>query len=56
VHNCPRGSDFQSQFSQCVGYSCCLVAGVLVELWKCHRRLGHFSFDLLSCLSVLGLV
>jgi hypothetical protein len=27
-----------------------------VELWKRHRRLGHFYFDLLSCLSGLGLV
>jgi transposase InsO family protein len=27
-----------------------------VELWKWHRRLGHLSFDLLSRLSVLGLV
>jgi hypothetical protein len=25
-----------------------LVAGVSVELWKWHRRLGHLSFDLLS--------
>jgi hypothetical protein len=31
------------------------VAGVLAELWKWHRRLGHLSFDL-SCLSGLGLV
>jgi hypothetical protein len=28
----------------------------LAELWKWHRRLGHLSFDLLSCLSGLGLV
>jgi hypothetical protein len=33
-----------------------LVAGVSTELWKWHRRLGHLSFDLLSCLSGLGLV
>jgi hypothetical protein len=33
-----------------------LVAGVSVELWKWHRRLGHWSFDLLSRLSGLGLV
>jgi hypothetical protein len=24
-----------------------LVAGVSMELWKWHRRLGHLSFDLL---------
>jgi hypothetical protein len=30
-----------------------LVAGVSAELWKWHRRLGHLSFDLLSCLSGL---
>jgi hypothetical protein len=33
-----------------------LVVGVSAELWKWHRRLGHFSFDLLSRLSGLGLV
>jgi hypothetical protein len=33
-----------------------LVVGVSAELWKCHRRLGHLSFDLLSRLSGLGLV
>jgi transposase InsO family protein len=42
--------------AQCVGSSCCLVAGVSAELWKWHRRLGHLSFDLLSRLSGLGLV
>jgi hypothetical protein len=33
-----------------------LVAGVLAELWKWHRRLGHLNFDMLSCLCGLGLV
>jgi hypothetical protein len=33
-----------------------LVTGVLAELWKWHRRLGHRSFDLLSRLRGLGLV
>jgi transposase InsO family protein len=33
-----------------------LVASVLAEHWKWHRRLGHLSFDLLSRLSGLGLV
>jgi hypothetical protein len=32
-----------------------LVAGVLAELWKWHRILGHLCFDL-SCLSGLGIV
>jgi hypothetical protein len=32
------------------------MAGSSGELWKCHRRLGHLSFDLLSCLSGLNLV
>jgi hypothetical protein len=52
----PEGQIFRADFSQCVGSSCCLVAGVLVELWKWHRRLGHLSLDLLSCLSGLRLV
>jgi hypothetical protein len=51
----PEGQIFRADFSQCVGSSRCLVASVLVELWKWHRRLGHLSFDLLSCLSGLGL-
>jgi hypothetical protein len=52
----PEGQIFRADFSQCVGSSRCLVAGVLAELWKWHRRLGHLSFDLLSRLSGLGLV
>jgi hypothetical protein len=52
----PEGQIFKADFSQCVGSSRCLVAGVSVELWKWHRRLGHLSFDLLSRLSGLGLV
>jgi hypothetical protein len=52
----PEGQIFRADFSQCVGSSRCLVVGVSAELWKWHRRLGHLSFDLLSCLSGLGLV
>jgi hypothetical protein len=52
----PEGQIFRADFSRCVGSSRCLVAGVSTELWKWHRRLGHLSFDLLSCLSRLGLV
>jgi hypothetical protein len=51
-----EGQIFRADFSQCVGSSRCLVAGVLAELWKWHRRLCHLSFDLLSHLSGLGLV
>jgi hypothetical protein len=40
----PEGQIFRADFSQCVGSSRCLVAGVLAELWKWHRRLGHLSF------------
>jgi hypothetical protein len=52
----PKGQIFKADFSQCVGSCRCLVAGVSVEHWKWHRSLGHFSFDLLSRLSGLGLV
>jgi hypothetical protein len=51
----PEGHIFRADFSQCVGSSCCLVAGISAKLWKWHRRLGHLSFDL-SRLSGLGLV
>jgi hypothetical protein len=52
----PEGKICRADFSQCVGSSRCLVAGVSAALWKWHRRLGHLSFDLLSRLSGLGLV
>jgi hypothetical protein len=55
VRSFPRVK-FSEPIFQCVGSSCCLVAGILVELWKWHRRIGHLSFDLLSHLSGLGLV
>jgi hypothetical protein len=32
------------------------MAGSSSELWKWHRKLGHLSFDLLTCLSKLNLV
>jgi hypothetical protein len=34
----------------------CFLAGSSSELWKWHRKLGHFGFDLLSRLSKLNLV
>jgi hypothetical protein len=52
----PEGQIFRADFSQCCVSSRCSVAGVSAELWKWHSRLGHLSFDLLSCLSGLGLV
>jgi hypothetical protein len=30
----PEGQIFRAVFSQCVGSSCCLVAGVSAKLWK----------------------
>jgi hypothetical protein len=51
-----EGQIFRADFSHCVGSSRCLVASVLAELWKWHRRLGHMSFDMVSHLSGLGLV
>jgi hypothetical protein len=52
----PEGQIFRADFSQCVGSSRSLVAGVSAELWKWHKRLGNLSSDLLSRLSGLGLV
>jgi hypothetical protein len=52
----PEAQIFRADFSQGVGSSRCLVAGVSAELWRWHRRLGHLSFDLLSHFSGLGLV
>jgi hypothetical protein len=52
----PECQIFRDDFSQCLGSSRFLVAGVSVELRKWHRRLGHLSFDFLSRLSGLGLV
>jgi hypothetical protein len=34
----PEGQIFRASFSQCVGSSRCLVAGVSAELWKWHKR------------------
>jgi hypothetical protein len=39
----PEGQIFRADFSKCVCSSRCLVAGILAELWKWHRRLGHLS-------------
>jgi hypothetical protein len=52
----PEGQVFQAGFSQSSGVERCFLAGSSSELWKWHRKLGHFSFDLLSRLSKLNLV
>jgi hypothetical protein len=47
---------FQADFSQSSCVERCFLAGSSSELWKWHRKLGHLSFDLLSCMSKLNLV
>jgi hypothetical protein len=38
------------------GVARCFLVDSSSELWKWHRKLGHLSFDFLSCLSRLNLV
>jgi hypothetical protein len=52
----PEGQVFRAGFSQSSGVERCFLAGSSSELCKWHRKLGHFSFDLLSRLSKLNLV
>jgi transposase InsO family protein len=52
----PESQVFRADFSQSSGVECCFFASSSSELWKCHRKLGQLSFDLLSCLSKLNLV
>jgi hypothetical protein len=52
----PEGQVFRAGFSQSSGVERCFLAGSWSELCKWHRKLGHFSFDLLSRLSKLNLV
>jgi hypothetical protein len=52
----PEGQLFRADFSQSSGVEHRFLAGSSSELWKWHRKLGHLSFDLLSCLSKLNLV
>jgi hypothetical protein len=52
----PEGQVFRADFSQSFGVERCLLARSSSELWKWYRKLGHLSFDLLSCLSKLNLV
>jgi hypothetical protein len=50
------GNVFQAAFSSAQSLLRCLISQSSSELWKCHRRLGHLSFDLLCRLSGLGLL
>jgi transposase InsO family protein len=50
------GNIFQAEFSFAQSSLRCLISQYSSELWKCHRRLGHLSFDLLCQLSTLGLL
>jgi hypothetical protein len=52
----PEGQVFRADFSLSSGVERCFLAGSSSELWNCHRKLGHLSFDLLSHLSKLNLV
>jgi hypothetical protein len=52
----PEGQVSRADFSQSSGVERCFLAGSSSELWKWHTKLGHLSFDLLSCLSKLNLV
>ena len=52
----PFGKVFRVDFSSSSGPSRCLMAGSSSKLWRWHRRLGHFSFDLLVRLSHMGLI
>jgi hypothetical protein len=52
----PVGQVFRAIFSQSSGVESCFLARSSNELWKCHRKLGHLSFDLLYRLSKLNLV
>jgi hypothetical protein len=47
---------FQADFSSAQYSLRCLISQPSFELWKCHRRLGHLSFDLLCRISCLGLL
>jgi hypothetical protein len=46
----------QADFSHAQSSLRCLLSQSSSELWKCHKRLGHLSFNLLCLLSGLGLL
>jgi hypothetical protein len=52
----PEGQVFRADFLQSSCVEHCFLAGSSSELSKWHRKLGHLSFDLLSCFSKLNLV
>jgi hypothetical protein len=45
-----------SSFLICSIFLRCLISRSSFKLWKWHRRLGHFSFNLLCRLSGLGVL
>jgi hypothetical protein len=50
------GNVFQADFFSAQSSLRFLISQSSSELWKCHRRLGHLSFDLLCRLIGLGLL
>jgi hypothetical protein len=50
------GNVFQANFLFSQSSVKCLISQSSSELWRCHRKLGHLSFDLLCWLSGLGLL
>jgi hypothetical protein len=50
------GNILQADFSSAQSSLRCLISQSSSELWKWHRRLGHWNFDLLYRLSGLGLL
>jgi transposase InsO family protein len=52
----PEGQVFRADFSQSSSVERCFLASSSSELWKWHKKLGHLSFDLLTCLSKHNLV
>jgi hypothetical protein len=56
VWSFPKDRCFELIFLSLLVLSVISLAGSSSELWKWHRKLGHFSFDILSRLSKLNLV
>ncbi|WVZ53097.1 hypothetical protein U9M48_004083 [Paspalum notatum var. saurae] len=52
----PFSQVFRVDLTSVSGPARCLVASPSADIWKCHRRLGHLSFDLLVRLSSMGLI
>jgi hypothetical protein len=52
----PKSQIFRADFSQSSVWLVAFLASSSSELWKWHMKLGHLSFNLLSCLCKLNLV